>query len=564
MSSPPPTSDLPQRKRLEKALFLPPAIVLTLALLGSLAVHLPIYAGLGALSHWLERQEPTSSEPIELTLLDPTTPSDVPSPSLDPDDPSIDPLEEPLERTPEEPDAPTPRRVPPRPEEPPTVEAPVRQETPPPPEVAPTPPPPPPPPPSVDERRAIVQRSDDPPEEAPPDAQFIAEQARDVEEQTVASITNSLRDDPEPTPSEQHEAAIEEPGDSDEHVAADLRDVEGDDRRRVVREEAERPEARETEASVSRQPRAASAESLDPGTAESAREGRRVRSAEGGARAMGGGEEQVEEVVVSDGFGTFVVRRPRRAIEGNEEGEAGGPRREGRGMGASGEGLATGPSGRRRGGARRSGEGRQGGPSLGVSWSQFESIYGEEELRRARQARLEERRSRSRGASRQAQWEAFRSAIENYIAEVRPGNQTALDAAASPFATFLSDMHRRIHREFSDRYLASLALDAAEGVNDPTLRTTLEISINEDGSIHRVGVVATSGNILHDFAAFNSVMRAQPFPNPPDAILSGDGRAWLHWSFDRGPRQCFTGNARPFMLANTREVDRGEPDAPEE
>jgi hypothetical protein len=544
---------------------LPPAIVLALALLGSLAVHLPIYAGLGALSHWLDQQGPTSSAPIEFTLLDPTSPSAIPTPSPVPEEPSSEPPE-PLEQTPpDEPEPPTPRRETRRPEERPRVEVPVRQAAPPPPEAAPAPPtPPPPPPPPIDERRAIVQRSDEPPEEAPPDAQFIAEQARDVEEQTVARFTNSLRDDPEPTPGEQHEAATEEPGDSDEHVAADMRDVEGDDRRRVVREEAERPVAPEAQASVSRQPRAASAESLDPGTDENAREGRRVRSAEGGARAMGGGEEQIEEVVVSDGFGTFVVRRPRRTLEGNDEGEAGGPRRDGRGMGSSGEGLAAGASGRRHGGARHGSVGRQGGPQLGVSWSQFESIYGEEDLRQARQARLEERRSRSRGASRQAQWEAFRSAIENYIAEVRPGNQTALDAAASPFATFLSDMHRRIHREFSDRYLASLALDASGGVNDPTLRTTLEISINEDGSIHSVGVIATSGNILHDFAAYRSVMQAQPYPSPPDAILSGDGRAWLHWSFDRGPRQCFTGNARPFMLANTREIDRGEPDVPEE
>lgn len=563
MSSPSPNSNQLPKKRSESALLLPPAIVLGLALLGSLAVHVPIYAGLGTLEHLLDRAGSRSAEAVEFTLLDPTTPSDIITPNPAPDE-NTDETEEVREQA-----APDPEPETARPETRPRQERPrqerrVRSETRAEPEAVPTPPrPPAPPPPPIDERRAIVQRSDDPPEEAPPDARFLADQARDVEEETVARVTNTLRDDPEPTPGERHESADEAPGDSDEHVAADLRDVEGDDRRRVVREEAEAPPAEAAEASVSPQPRPRTAESLDQGTDESPREGRRVRSREGGARAMGGGEQSMEEVVISDGFGTFVVRRPRRAEAGTGEGEAGGPRRDGRGMGAQGEGLAMGPSGRRHGGARRAGEGHQGGPRLGVSWSQFESIYGEEELRHARQARLEERRSRSRGASRQAQWEAFRSAIENYIAEVRPGNQTALDAAASPFATFLSDMHRRIHREFSDRYLASLGLDASGGVNDPTLRTTLEISINEDGSIHRVGVVATSGNILHDFAAFNSVMRAQPFPSPPDAILSADGRAWLHWSFDRGPRQCFTGNARPFMLANAREIDRGEPDVQE-
>ena len=108
---------------------------------------------------------------------------------------------------------------------------------------------------------------------------------------------------------------------------------------------------------------------------------------------------------------------------------------------------------------------------------------GEEELAQERQARLEERRSRARGAGHRARFEQFRAALENYVSEVRPGNQTALDAAASPFATFLSDMHRRIHGQFADRYLASLPMDAPEGQNDPTLATTLEIAVNPDGTV---------------------------------------------------------------------------------
>ena len=214
----------------------------------------------------------------------------------------------------------------------------------------------------------------------------------------------------------------------------------------------------------------------------------------------------------------------------------------------------------RRGGGAEQAQGTRAGSQLGLSYSDFESVFGEEELRTEREARLEERRSRSRGRSREREWQAFRAAIENYTPEVRPGNQTALNAAASPFATFLSDMHRRIHREFADRYIAGLGPGAPEGLNDPSLRTTLEISVNEDGSLNTVGIVRTSGNTLYDFGAFASVWRAQPFPRPPGIILSGDGRAWLRWHFDRGPRHCGTWNAEAYMLANgTGPVDRGEP-----
>ena len=35
-----------------------------------------------------------------------------------------------------------------------------------------------------------------------------------------------------------------------------------------------------------------------------------------------------------------------------------------------------------------------------------------------------------------------------------------------------------------------------------------------------------------------------------EAFREGDGRAWLHWTFERGPRHCGTWNAEPFMLEN--------------
>ncbi|AKF06717.1 TonB C-terminal domain-containing protein [Sandaracinus amylolyticus] len=569
----------PARPRGSGALLVPPAIVLAIALVGSVSIHLPIYAGLGVLARLLESEpSPGPSRPIEISLLEPN-PSEIPSEALPDETATAVEDTPPDEETPVEEAAPEPprrrRRAPPPEPEPEPERAPEPEPEPPPPVPVPAAePPPPPPPPPPDERTPIVQHNEDPPVEPPPDARFTAEQSRDVEEETVASVTNMVRDDAQPSPGAQQEpveAPTEEPGNAQEDEIADMRDVEGDDRRRALPEETERPPPREREASTSRRPTAAGAESMDRGHDREAREGERARSEEGGARAMGGGAPvEQETITVSDGFGSFTITRPRATTrpEGSGEGEAGGARREGRGRGEAGEGLAIGRSGRTRGGARRGGEtGVRGGPGSPLSWSQFESIYGEEELRRQREARLEERRSRSRGASRERRWQEFRAAIENFVSEVRPGNQTALDAAASPFATFLSDMHRRIHREFADRYLASIGPDASEGLNDMSLNTTLEISVNPDGTVHRVGIVATSGNILFDFGAFNSVMRAQPFPQPPDAILSGDGRAWLHWRFDRSPRQCHPTNARPFMLRNgsgtgAQVVDRGEP--PEE
>ena len=404
------------------------------------------------------------------------------------------------------------------------------------------------PPPPEEERRTVMQDSADPTVEAPEDTEFLAEENNDVEEETVAEITSTVSDDANPTTSsEEAVEAAESEGDSAEELVADMRDVEGSDERHVTEEEAnETPPEVEADPSRSRTP-TTGAGADESGTDRTAEAGTPARGDEGGVSARAGGLAPTREILVSDGFGSYVVRVPAGA-EGTGGGESGGARRDGSGGGESGSGTRVGRAGREGGGAERSGE--RGGRTLGLSWSDFEAVYGEEELEREREARLEERRSRTRGASRAVEWAAFRAAMENYIAEVRPGNQTSLDAAASPFAVFLTQMHARIHRHFADTYIASLGMDAAEGQNDPGLLTTLEVAVNPDGTIFRVGIVRTSGNTLFDFAAFNSMYRAQPFPHPPEIIRSGDGRAWLHWTFERGPRHCGTWNAEPFMLEN--------------
>lgn len=533
----------------------PSAFALVAGLAASLGVHLPIYGALDALgTYWEER--PPASEPAEVEFefvesteepsaetreterSDSSEATAEPLAALEPETPSVEPERRPRVRR-----RPSRRERDPEPEPEPE------------PETEAEPQPARPPPPQMDERRAVVQRSRDPDVEAPEDARFIADQANRVEEETQARVTNTLEHHDEPeAAAPQPNRESEDLGNAEEFEAADLEDVEGDDRRRITPDEREQNEQNpEERASESPTPGPRGERDGEPGSDSTRARGERVADAQGGAAGSTGGVEY-EEITVSDGFGTYTVRVPRDGNRGTGGGERGGERRAGTGRGSTGLGPGAGRAGsRRRGGA--SGSDAQGRPRLGLSWSQFESVYGEEELEAARLARLQERRSSSRGAQRRQRWERFRAAMENYVAEVRPGNQTALNAAASPFATFLNAMHQRIHREFAMRYLANLPRGSSQGENDPSLQTLLEISVNPDGTINRVGVVATSGNILHDLGAYNAVMRAQPFPRPPDAILSSDGRAWLHWRFDRGPRQCGTFNARPFILRNN---GRGE------
>lgn len=549
---------LPSESQRSRArVLLPPAVVLMLAVFWSITVHLPVYGVLGALADHFAAMDVDlpPAAPVEVTLAyepatapTPSPPTESPSelaptPSSTPTDrarPTVDrPEDETREDEAEVTMPPRPEPVPEEEEEEepePEEEAEAVEEPPTPEELA--------------HLRAVVQHVEEDEAEAPDDARFMAEENHTAEEETVAETTTTVTNDADPTelPSE-IETGEAEGGDT-EDLVAEARDVEGSDLRHVTVEESrERPADTDEPPSTSVAPSAEGGATDAEGSDSTSERGTPTRSDEGGAAASDGGEEiPTVELLVSDGMGSFRIRVPDRSrLRGGGGGSEGGARAEGAGAGASGEGggRVAGDDG---GGEDRRGE--RGGVRVGLSWSDFESVYGEEELRHEREARLEERRSRRRGAGRERMWAAFRAAMENYVPEVRTGNQTELGTARVPFATFLHDVHVRIHQEFSDGYVTRIAMDTTTGENDPSLHTTLEVSINADGSLNQIGIVRTSGNTLFDQGAFNAMWRAQPFPRPPDEILSGDGRAWLRWNFHRDDRRCATDFAEPFILDN--------------
>lgn len=386
---------------------------------------------------------------------------------------------------------------------------------------------PPPPPPSS--QLAVTQRSDDPEDPPPDNARFIAEQNRRVLEESVARVRNMERDDATPMPSADSTPTDKqaELGNSDESRAADLRDARGAE---------ERPP----------EPPKPPHDATPPSPGKAAEAGAQAVAAAGApaapsvavapTRASGAPQSGGEQtIVVDDGIGTFVIRKapvgtgPLAGGSNQKPGERSADRSD-------------------RGAARAQ---AAAGPSLRLSWSQFEDAIGAEELLAQREAYVAQRKSQSQGQSRQRSWKKFRAAIENFVPNVSPGNQTALNTAASPFAAYLAEVHRRIHREFAYGFLESLPI-AGGPFGDRDLYTVLEIVINGDGTVHQVGVAKTSGFLPFDYGAFNAVMNASPYTAPPRQILSGDGRVYVRWGFYRNERQCGTFNAEPYILPNPK------------
>lgn len=198
-----------------------------------------------------------------------------------------------------------------------------------------------------------------------------------------------------------------------------------------------------------------------------------------------------------------------------------------------------------------SGQVTPGGINLNLSFNQAQAVVGQEQLDKDRKTDSLRLRSKHRGSWAMVGLNRWKSAIENYVPHVKPGNQTALNTRAVPFANYLNAMHQRIHVIFADSFLSSLdQLPKNSPLNNFEMHTELEIILNQtEGGVVNMGIVKTSGVTAFDINALEAVSKAAPFGKPPSEILSADGNVYLHWEFHRNPDMaCSTWFAYPYIL----------------
>jgi len=176
----------------------------------------------------------------------------------------------------------------------------------------------------------------------------------------------------------------------------------------------------------------------------------------------------------------------------------------------------------------------------------LDRIDGESARKQRELARLSPSTPRGR---HDRKWERIRSSLENFIPEVRPGNQTALGTRAHPFALYIARMHRRIHQLWGYGFLVDMD-NKPDGhpMNNMRLWTMIEVVVKPSGEVAKATIVKPSGILPYDVAALDTVFSASPYPPSPRAIRSADGNVYLHWRFHRDQRQCGTFGVDPFIL----------------
>jgi TonB C terminal len=390
--------------------------------------------------------------------------------------------------------------------------------------------PPPPPPPEMDHRIAVRQnvkkdQADN------PSAHRIADDANHTDEETMARVRSHDQDDPNPTPGT-HSGPKGAPGNSDHDKVAHSEDKKGDETHAPG--EA-RPSATGAEHNHPAPPSATAAH--DPPKSDAAGGGAAPKVASALPRPAApspGGAGPASPEVVSGDRGSYT-------LDPVNPGGDGKSRRAGKKRPAPFADSGVHPS--------TTGF-NKGGP-LNLPSDAFEKAVGREQLRAERAADGASRRSAHRGAWETNKFERWRAAIENYEPTVKLGNQTSLNAARVPFATYINSIHNRLHPIFGEEFLSALdGLPKSHPLQKMDLVTHVEIVLSKDqGRIVRMGVTRASGITAFDVVALNSISRAQPFGKAPDAIISPDGNVYLHWEFHRDPFDaCTTRNARPFLL----------------
>lgn len=396
-------------------------------------------------------------------------------------------------------------------------------------------PPPTPPPPMQKDQRIAVKQHVKPDQDDNANAKFIADQANKVDKESVATQTAHDQDDKDPTPAGQHAGDKSHQGDSNRTKIADSDDKPGEKNRA--------PGDKGTEFDVTPAPKPV-AKNVAPEAAQpkAGGDGKTASSPQPAQKpnetAPGGASQATPEVAQGAQGWTFDPTRPGGSGAGNQGG-----------AGSSSKPPTSGQKG-----GLALGLGAKAAPgtvNLNLNQASAVAAIGVDQLHRERVADGERRKSEHRGSFQASNFERWRSAIENYVTTVKPGNQTALNAARVPFATYLNTIHNRIHPIFADSFLGSLdGLPSSHPLANPRLVTHLEIVVGpKDGQIVKMGVVKASGVTAFDVAALDSVKRASPFGPAPSAIVSTDGNVYLHWEFHRDEVfACSTMNARPFLL----------------
>ncbi len=394
-------------------------------------------------------------------------------------------------------------------------------------------PPPARPPPASSRRVAVDQHVEDKNQEDNPNAEFAGEHANRVKEQTRAQITATDQNAEKPTLGQNFAGEDPAPGNSDESRVA-----QSDENDASADEAPALPAPPPTSNKSQKEQEARQASKTNPSAG--AKPPPPVLSPQEAKRAAAGRDAVAS--TMNSSHGTFSVQKSRAAEAAQKAQQAR------RTQAHIPPHLLNQPQGMLGLGAKGT---TDRGVNLNINQQMARAAVGLDKMAQLRRKTGKRRLTKHRGSWTSVGLERWRPALENYVANVKPGNQTALNTARVPFARYLNQIHQRLHEVFAHGFLGHLdQLPPKHPLNNQQMSTHLEIALSrEDGRIVKMGITKSSGVTAFDVGALESVKKAAPYGVPPGSIVSSDGNVYLHWEFHRKPAYaCSTYFAKPYII----------------
>lgn len=385
-------------------------------------------------------------------------------------------------------------------------------------------------------RVSVVQQVEDKNQEDNQDAEFAGEHANRVKEQTQARITATDQNAPDPSAGQNHAGPVPDPGNSDEARVAqsdenDASDDMGPGNAAMNQVGASAARSAALARNSSSNPGARSEQTPTPREAQTAREATEASEA-----------RSAMTETHHHAHGSFSIAEAERARAAQKKQ-------------AAREALARVIARQKKHQDPLLGYGStattERGVRLNLDQQMVAAVVGQDNLDNLKKEAGKRRLSQHRGSWQDMGLERWRGALENYVASVQPGNQTALNTARVPFAAYLNQIHQRLHEVFAHGFLGHLEqLPDKHPLNNQEMSTHVEIALSrEDGRVVRMGITKSSGVTAFDVGALESVSKAAPYGPPPSSIVSSDGNVYLHWEFHRKRvYACSTYFARPYII----------------
>jgi hypothetical protein len=132
------------------------------------------------------------------------------------------------------------------------------------------------------------------------------------------------------------------------------------------------------------------------------------------------------------------------------------------------------------------------------------------------------------------QVDAWAEELGRYRPMANTGRPTPLDQARTEVDAYLGRVSACAERLFAGSFLPSLkGLPADHALSDPTLATTVELVIDENGALVEKGVVSSSGVPAFDAAVIATFAGVFPLGELSPTLLSSDGRLYVTWEVRR-------------------------------